>query len=123
MFVKYLSVGVFNTILTFIITIICYKLLNIDYKIAYATGYLAGFLSSLILNNIYTFKNRRNKFNFQYFSIFTFFFVISFLISEIALIFFIEILLLYKLISVVLSMGIYTLISYYLFNKFVYKNK
>lgn len=123
MFTKYISVGVLNTLITLLITLLCYKIFNIDYKISYAIGFLVGFINSIIMNNIYTFKERKNKFNLTYIYRFTFYFFIAFIISELALILFVEIFYFYELISIIVSMLIYTIVSYILFNKFVYKEE
>lgn len=120
-FFKYISVGVINTILTFIITFICYKIFNIDYRVSYAFGFFIGFLNSLVLNNIYTFKSKKNNFDLQYIIKFSLFFIMAFLVSELVLIIMVETLEFNKLISIVTSMIIYTLLSYFLFNNFVYK--
>jgi len=123
MFLKYMSVGVINTLLTLIVTFFCYKILNIDYRIAYAIGFFIGFLNSLVLNNIYTFKKRKNDFNFQYVVKFSIFFIVAFLISEAVLITMVEVLHYYELISTIMSMVVYTLLSYLLFDKFVFRMK
>ncbi len=121
MFFKYISVGAINTLLTLVVTFCCYKILNIDYRISYAIGFFIGFLNSLILNNIYTFKERKNKFDLHYIIKFSTFFIFSFLISEVVLTAMVEVLHYYELISIIVSMVVYTLLSYLLFKKFVFK--
>ncbi len=123
MFFKYISVGVINTLLTLVVTFFCYKILNIDYRISYAIGFFIGFLNSLVLNNIYTFKERKNNFDFQYIIKFSIFFILAFLVSEVALIIMVEILHYNELASIVMSMAVYTLLSYLLFDKFVFQEK
>ncbi len=123
MFFKYISVGVINTLLTLIVTFFCYKILNIDYRISYAIGFFIGFLNSLVLNNIYTFKEKKNNFDFQYIIKFSIFFIFAFVVSEVVLIIMVEILHYYELASIVMSMVVYTLLSYLLFNKFVFQKK
>ena len=120
MFLKYISVGVVNTLLTLIVTFFCYKIFHIDYKVSYALGFFAGFVNSIILNNIYTFKDRKNDFNSKYIIKFSAFFVVAFLISEIVLIAMGEQLHVDKSISILISMATYTLLSFFLFDKFVF---
>lgn len=120
MLIRYLGVGVINTLLTFITTLLFVSIFGIDYKIGYFIGFFVGFVNSLLMNNFYTFKEEKQVFNFNYFKKFTFFFFIAFLLSELALVFLVEVFSLNKLIGIIVSMGIYTLASYFLFKKFVY---
>jgi len=122
-FFKYISVGVINTLLTFLVTFFCYKVLNMDYRISYAIGFFIGFLNSLVLNNIYTFKKRNNQFNLNYLVKFSSYFLLVFLVSEITLMVFVELLHFYELVSIAFSMIVYTLFSYILFEKFVFISK
>lgn len=120
MLIRYLGVGIINTLLTFITTFLCFTILDIDYKVSYFIGFFIGFVNSLLMNNFYTFREEKQVFNFKYLKKFTFFFFIAFLLSELALVLLVELLSFNKLISIILSMGIYTLASYVLFKKFVY---
>ncbi|HIP11772.1 MAG TPA: GtrA family protein [Arcobacter sp.] len=120
MFFKYISVGLINTLLTLIVTFFCYKVLNIDYKIAYAIGFFIGFLNSLILNNIYTFKKNRKNFDLSYLLKYTTLFLVSFLASELVLLLCVEEYQLDELVSIFLAMLTYTLFSYFLFKKYVF---
>jgi len=120
MFFKYISVGLINTLLTLIVTFFCYKVLNIDYKIAYAIGFFIGFLNSLVLNNIYTFKKNRKNFDLSYLLKYTTLFLVSFLASELVLLLCVEEYQLDELVSIFLAMLTYTLFSYFLFKKYVF---
>jgi len=123
MFFKYISVGVINTIITIAITFFCYKILLLDYLLSYTIGFFAGFVNSLVMNNNYTFKDRKNKFNTQYLLNFSIFFGISFLISEGVLILLVEFFQIEESLSIIASMIAYTIVSYFLFKKFVFKKR
>lgn len=89
--------------------------------ISYSIGYAVGYISSLILNNIFTFKEYKNKFNMQYYIKFTFFFLIAFLLSKAFVVLAVEIFNLYVYAAFFIGMLIYTITSYFMFKKYVYK--
>lgn len=120
MFVKYLGVGVINTLLTFFTILLSFSILKIDYNISYCIGFLIGFINSILMNNFYTFKEKKQVFNFSYLKKFTFYFFLAFLISELTLVIWVELFNFNKLMGIVFSMVSYTLSSYVLFKKFVY---
>ncbi|HIP12047.1 MAG TPA: GtrA family protein [Arcobacter sp.] len=120
MFSKYISVGVINTLITLLVIFFCHNILSINYAISYAIGFFAGFINSFILNNLYTFKKKKNTFNIKYFLNFSIFFIIAFSISEIVLIYIVELLNYNKNVGIIISMLTYTIVSYLLFKKFVF---
>ena len=65
MLLKYIFVGVTNTFITLIISFICLKLM-FSYQSSYSIGFFAGFINSMIMNNLYTFKDKRKKLNIKY---------------------------------------------------------
>jgi putative flippase GtrA len=89
--------------------------------ISYSVGYAVGYISSLILNNIFTFKEYKNKFNMQYYVKFTFFFLIAFLLSKIFVFMAVEVFSLSVYIGFLIGMLMYTFSSYLMFKKYVYK--
>lgn len=121
MLFKYISVGLFNTFLTFLVMYLLYFLFSINYMISYSVGYAVGYISSLILNNIFTFKEYKNKFNMQYYVKFTFFFLIAFLLSKIFVFMAVEVFSLSVYIGFLIGMLMYTFSSYLMFKKYVYK--
>lgn len=123
MFLKYISVGAFNTFLTLLVMFLLYFLFSVNYIVSYAVGYAAGYFSSLILNNIFTFKEYKNKFNMNYFFRFTFFFLASFFLSKGFMILAVEVFHLSVYLAFLIGMAIYTLSSYWLLKKFVYREK
>jgi putative flippase GtrA len=57
-FVRFLIVGVANTGVSISCIFIAMSLFKIDYRIANAIGYLAGFGLSFVLNRTWTFRHR-----------------------------------------------------------------
>jgi|APSaa5957512535_1039671.scaffolds.fasta_scaffold09581_4 putative flippase GtrA len=120
MLLKYIFVGVTNTFITLIISFICLKLM-FSYQSSYSIGFFAGFINSMIMNNLYTFKDKRKKLNIKYILKFTFYFLLSFFVSKVSLYLLIEELYISVYLSIMAAMGVYTAISYLLFKRFVYK--
>lgn len=120
MIIKYLKVGVLNTLLTLIIIFICVNILKINYNMSYFIGYAIGLINSFILNKYYTFESK-NQWNKEL-MLFIMVFFIAYSISNIILIGLIEILYINKNISIVLSMIVYTIIGYIL-NKKMFRKK
>ena len=119
-FRKYLSVGVLNTGITFVISTILYSWLNLAYDLAYITGYFFGYLNSMIVNNIYTFKENRNKFGMDYFLKFTFFFILSLIISKFVVDYSVLVINANVIFSFIIGMIIYSIVNYMLLKRFVY---
>ena len=121
MVIKYLSVGIVNTVISITITVACLKLLDIPYQASYAIGFFFGFLNSMWMNNSYSFRHKKKEVNTEYVFKFTFYFLIAFIISEFLLTLLVEVFHLMKIISILISMAIYTFLSYFLFSRYVYK--
>jgi len=121
MFLKYVSVGVLNTFLTLFVIMLFYYVFETNYLSAYTAGYFSGYVSSLVLNKIYTFKNRETRFDTHYVTKFTIYFIIAFFASKAILYYSVEMLNFDETLSLFAGMISYTLISYVLFEKFVYK--
>lgn len=121
MFLKYVSVGVLNTFLTLFVIMLFYYIFETNYLSAYTAGYFSGYISSLVLNKIYTFKNRETKFDVYYFTKFTMYFMLAFFASKAILYYSVEIFNFDEMLGLFAGMISYTLISYVLFEKFVYK--
>jgi len=120
MLLKYLKVGVINTILGMIVILFCLNILGVNYNISYFIGYVIGLINSFLLNKHYTF-NSTTKWSKELIP-FIIVFLISYFISHIILIGLIEKLYIDKNISIVLSMVIYTIIGYTL-NKKIFRGK
>jgi putative flippase GtrA len=120
MIFKYLNVGILNSIVGFLIIIACIKFFNINYHLSYFIGYAIGLIISFILNKRYTFKNK-SKWHSLVLP-FIVIFIFSYLISHFILIFLVEKTQLNINIAILISMVLYTAISY-LMNKKLFLNK
>ncbi|PHR71959.1 MAG: sugar translocase [Arcobacter sp.] len=118
MIIKYLKVGLLNTLLTLIIIFIAINILSINYNFSYFIGYAIGLINSFILNKYYTFNSSKSW--QKEILPFLIVFIISYTISHITLFGLIEKLYIDKNMSIILSMIIYTLIGFTL-NKKIFK--
>ena len=118
-FFKYIKVGVLNTIIGLSVTIFCLNILDMDYNISYFLGYAIGLVNSFILNKFYTFQST-NGWKKEVIP-FILVFVIAYIISHILLFGFVEVLNIDENIAILLSMGVYTIISFILNKKIFIK--
>ena len=56
-FVRFILVGLINTIVGTTVMFICYNLIHFNYWISSASNYIIGSIASYFLNKCYTFKN------------------------------------------------------------------
>lgn len=56
-FVRFILVGLINTIVGTTVMFICYNLIHFNYWISSASNYIIGSIASYFLNKYYTFKN------------------------------------------------------------------
>ena len=59
-FVRYLCVGVINTLVTLVVIMICKSLLDVNPWVSNALGYIAGLINSFIWNKAWVFHSNRN---------------------------------------------------------------
>lgn len=114
-FFKFIIVGILNTSITYLI----YLLLSyfLDYKTAYALGYVVGLVFSYFMNSIIVFKSKLTlKKGIQ----FPFVYVVQFILSECILILFIDQFKLNKNISPLIIVVLTTPVTF-LLSKFVIK--
>lgn len=57
-FIRFVAVGIMNTLVDFVFYSICVGLLNLHYNIGQVVGYSAGVLNSFIMNKFWTFENK-----------------------------------------------------------------
>lgn len=116
--IKYILVGLFNTVIGMGSTLISFHLLGFSYSIAYTIGTVLGIVSSFTLNKHFTFKSPHNwkkeAIKFLLVSL------IAYLVSVACLTYLIEWFKLPHDISFFASMVCYTLISYCLNKKVVF---
>lgn len=61
LFFRFLTVGIFNTVLGYIVIFVCMYLINISPETSNIIGYSVGLMSSYLLNRNYTFKSSAKK--------------------------------------------------------------
>ena len=117
-FIKYVMVGVVNSLFGYMVIWICINLLDISYVISEFIGYVIGLFVSYILNTIFTFSKKMNVWIFVRFVIvFIISFLFSYLISKVFMLFVekyfptaskFEI----QNVSALISLPVYTILSY-----------
>ena len=115
-FIKFITVGILNTLLTFITFIILTDLLSLNDKFANIIGYVIGVINSYIFNKIWTFQSKKKS--LIEFVLFTAVFLFSLLIQLALYSFLKEKLFIQKNISFAIAMVFYTVINFSL-NKFI----
>lgn len=60
-FMRYLMVGVMNTVVTLVVIFICKSKLGVNPWVSNAIGYVAGLINSFIWNKLWVFNARGNK--------------------------------------------------------------
>lgn len=121
-FVSYFSVGVFVTLLDWIIFFIFYNILEINYLLVVSVSYLFSATNKFLLNKYLTFKNKSKKIFKQYllFMVMVFFY---WLLSLIFMYLLIDILLVEGFLSRVITTFILMFVGF-LFDKYItYNNK
>lgn len=119
MLIRYLLVGILNTIICLSIIFICFDLVNLNYQLSYLIGFICGTINSFIINRTFTFKSNSNWRNEIILFLVTIF--VCYLISHIFLIVLIEKMFLNQYFSFVLSTSLYTISSFVLLKK-LFKN-
>ncbi len=114
-FIKYISVGLLNTIIGLSVIFFCMKILHFTYIISNILGYFVGLINSFIWNKIWTFGSKGNT-GIET-AKFLLVFSISYTIQLGALIIIKEIMHIIPEIAQILSVGVYTITSFIL-NKF-----
>ena len=111
---NYLKVGFLNTIIGFLVIMLCINSFDLNYNISYFLGYTIGLINSFIFNKHYTFKSNAKwtKELVPFLSVFA----ISYSLSHIFLYLIIELIGLKVIFGIILSMIIY-IITGYILNK------
>ncbi len=58
---RFISVGVMNTLVDFILFFICYQAIGIYYTISQVIGYSGGIINSFVWNKLWTFESKNNS--------------------------------------------------------------
>ena len=118
-FLKYISVGIINTLTTYFISIILLEIFNLYLITSNLIGFLFGIFVSFCLNRNFVFKSKDKNIRKQVLK-FICAFLISYLINLIFLIMCSYIFLINYYISQIIAMATYNLSFYYLSNKYIF---
>jgi len=114
--IRYIAVGVFNTLLGYIIMLILFNMLDFTYTLSYLISYLLGMIISFFLMRSYVFNSKEKP--YQKFILFLMVFIVSYLCSYIVLYLLVEYQIYSTNVSFLLSMTVYSILSYIL-NKLI----
>ncbi len=109
-FLKYSIVGIFNTIISFSVIFFLFNVLSVNYVLANTIGYICGLINSFIWNKKWTFRS--NKAYLKEIILYLLVFIVSYFANVFTLIILVEVFLLNKNISFVLSGVIYVIIGF-----------
>ena len=115
-FLKFVIVGAFNTILGYITILLFFHIVGLTYSLSYLLSYIIGFIISFFLNKHFVFSSKKDK--YKEFIKFLIAFGISYFISYLALRFIVENNLIPTDIAFFAGMVIYSTI-FYLLNRFL----
>ena len=115
-FIKFIIVGILNTLLTFLTFKILTDLFHVNDSISNISSYIVGLINSFILNKLWTFESK--IISLKEFVYFILFFLISFSLQFIVYKTFKNLLLIHKDIAFLAGMLIYTLTNF-LLNKYI----
>ena len=119
-FIRYIFVGLVNTLATYITSIILLKIFNIFLVISNLLAYIVGIFISFNLNRNFVFKSKEAEIKKQFYK-FIYSCLLSYLINLIFLIIFSYIFELNDYLSQILSMATYNLSFYILSNNYIFK--
>ncbi len=115
-FVRFLFVGVLNTIIGYSIIMVLFHLVGLTYGVSYFLSYVVGVVISFFLNRQFVFFSKNHKL-YEFFR-FLIAFGISYIVSYIFLYLFVEYQILGENIAFLGGMVIYSTV-FYLLNKYI----
>ena len=115
-FVRFLFVGVLNTIIGYSIIMVLFHLVGLTYGVSYFLSYMVGVVISFFLNRQFVFFSKNHKL-YEFFR-FLIAFGISYIVSYIFLYLFVEYQILGENIAFLGGMVIYSTL-FYLLNKYI----
>ena len=115
-FIRFLFVGVLNTIIGYSIIMVLFHLVGLTYGVSYFLSYVVGVVISFFLNRQFVFFSKNHKL-FEFFR-FLIAFGISYIVSYIFLYLFVEYQILGENIAFLGGMVIYSTL-FYLLNKYI----
>jgi len=115
-FIRFILVGIFNTILGYAIILFLFHIVNLSYSLAYLLSYIIGFVISYFLTRSFVFQSQQKK--YREFMKFVVAFGIAYGCSYLILHLLIEHKILPINMSFLVGMIVYSL-CFYLFNKYI----
>jgi putative flippase GtrA len=115
-FLKFVAVGVFNTLLGYATIMLFYHFVGLKYSTSYLLSYIIGFIISFFLNKHFVFESKKNR--YKEFLKFLTAFGVSYYISYLALKFIVEHNLIPTDIAFFAGMVVYSTL-FYLLNRFI----
>ena len=115
-FVRFLFVGVLNTIIGYSVIMVLFHLVGLTYGVSYFLSYVVGVVISFFLNRQFVFFSKNHKL-YEFFR-FLIAFGISYIVSYIFLYLFVEYQILGENIAFLGGMVIYSIL-FYLLNKYI----
>ena len=118
-FFRFLTVGLFNTLLGYCIIFACMYLAKMTPETSNLTGYSVGLVASYILNRKYTFKSNQKRRNeiVRFLAVF----FVAYALNFVTLVIFIHRLAILEWISQVLAGFVYIFASYIMNKRYVFK--
>jgi putative flippase GtrA len=91
--IKYLSIGLFGTVVDYIVLLFLTEIIGVFYLISASISYCLGIISNFLLNKKFTFKFENNKFNYVMRAFLSYFLVsiFSLIITLLFMSFFVEV--------------------------------
>ncbi|MGL4294013.1 MAG: GtrA family protein [Bacteroidales bacterium] len=114
-FLKFLGIGVLNTLVTLFVIYILMSL-NVNYKLSNLIGYIAGVVNSFVWNKTWVFGSKNNI--FREIAGFLFSFCICYGIQYLMLMWMVEYRLWNTYLAQLIAMGVYTVLNF-LMNRFI----
>lgn len=114
-FLRYFSVGIFNTVFGYCIIFACMYLVKLSPEVSNVVGYLAGLTFSYILNRTYTFASQQKP--SKEIVKFVLVFLVAYLLNFVVLILLIHKLSIHEGISQIVA-GVFYVVSSFLMNKY-----
>ena len=120
-FIRFCLIGLESTVLNYLVFLVLFSFLSINYLVAAAIGFIAGTLLGFIFNKIYTFESQRKAQReiAPYFLVYLF----SLVFTILAMKFLVDFLLIKPLIANVFVIAITTIINFFGTKIIAFKNK
>jgi putative flippase GtrA len=119
LFIRFLSVGVLNTVFGYVVIFTCMYVAGLPAIASNVIGYGSGFVLSYALNRFYAFRSKQKPLAEMMW--FTLVFVIAFACNFLALVFFLDVVLTNALLAQLLAGVVYVAVSFLLNKRFVFR--